>query len=126
MRNAGNGRAVMAVAGLMLAGCSAGAKDAKPNAGSTPDSPPGEKITVVARDNAFEPVTLSSPPGTKVTVVFKNDGALPHTFTVKSLGADTGIVNAGATKEVNLTVPSGPTPFVCTIHLEMTGTLSPS
>jgi plastocyanin len=109
----------------MLAGCGgSGGKSA--GAAPSADDDAGKKITVVAKDNRFEPATLSATAGERVTVVFDNEGALPHTFTIKGLSADTGIVNAGDTKSVTFTVPSEPAEFVCTIHLEMKGTLSPA
>ena len=108
----------------MLAGCG-GSGGTAVNAASSSDEDTGEKITVVGKDNRFEPAALSASAGERVTVVFDNQGALPHTFTIKGLSADTGIVNAGATKAVTFTVPSEPAEFVCTIHLEMKGTLSP-
>ncbi|MGH2689682.1 MAG: cupredoxin domain-containing protein [Actinomycetota bacterium] len=117
--------ASLAAAGLMLAGCG-GSGGKAVGAAPSSDEKPGEKITVVGKDNRFEPATLSRPAGTRVTVVLDNEGALPHTFTINGLGADTGIVNAGDTKSVTFTVPSEPAEFVCTIHLEMKGSLSPA
>lgn len=116
--------ASLAAAGLMLAGCGGSGKAVK--AASPSEEPAGERVTVVSRDNRFEPAALTKPAGTRVTVVLDNEGVLPHTFTIKGLDADTGIVNAGDTRAVTFTVPSEPAEFVCTIHLEMKGTLSPA
>lgn len=73
-------------------------------------------VTMVARDNVFEPGRLKLPEGSEVTLDFVNKGDLPHTFTIRDLDLDTGTVAPGTTKRVKFVIPGGTTPYVCTIH----------
>ncbi|MGH2768217.1 MAG: cupredoxin domain-containing protein [Candidatus Methylomirabilales bacterium] len=101
----------LAAAVLTLGACAGG------GGGGGVDKTPGreETFTVVGKDNVFEPKELSVPAGEEVTVELKNEGKAAHTFTVRELGVDTGIVAAGASKKVTLTAERT-IPFVCTLH----------
>lgn len=74
------------------------------------------RFTLLARDSMFAPKQLALPQGKKVTLRFVNRGELPHTFTIRDLGVDTGTVKSGASSIVSFSVPETNTPFVCTIH----------
>lgn len=83
---------------------------------------------VAAVDNSFAPDGFSAPAGQEVTVSVVNTGQNPHTFTIDSLGVDTGVLDAGQTGEVSFTMPDQAVEFVCTVHGAdvMSGTISPT
>ncbi|MFA5860706.1 MAG: multicopper oxidase domain-containing protein, partial [Candidatus Thermoplasmatota archaeon] len=63
---------------------------------------------------SFAPAKLTATSGTSIT--FKNSGQIPHTFTIKALGLDTGEVTPGATKMVSLAnVKSGTYEYICNL-----------
>lgn len=106
-----------------LAGCSKGGGDASGGGKAS-----GGAIEVVAVDSKFETANVSVPAG-EVTVTLVNNGKMPHTFTIKALGVDTGLVNPGEKKTVTFKAPDKATEFVCSIHLasdNMKGTLTPA
>jgi plastocyanin len=105
---------------LLLGGC---ADDKK---GTKAGGEGGAKVTVVGKDNLFEPATVKVTADEETTVRFKNEGATPHTFTVKDVGADTGIVNAGQSKDVKIKAASGTLEITCTVHPDMKGELTAS
>lgn len=74
-------------------------------------------ITVVGKDNIFEPEAVEVPEGEEVTIEFKNEGEVTHTFTVPGLDVDTGNIAPGDSTTVTLTADSD-TEFVCTIHVD--------
>lgn len=87
-----------------------------PGRDETPGGKSAGRLTLHARDSVFAPKKLALPQGKKVTVRFVNGGELPHTFTIRDLGVDTGTVRSGASSVVSFSVPEANTPFVCTIH----------
>lgn len=111
------------IAGAMLFAACGGDDDA----GGDRDA--GGAIQLTGVDNEFEPTELEVPSGQSVEVEFTNDGTNPHTFTSEELDFDTGIVDPGDTVTVTFEAPEGPTPFVCTIHVDsdnMVGEIVPS
>lgn len=85
----------------------------------------GKVLKVEAADFQFEPAELSAPAGEQVTVEFTNSDDAPHTFTVDDLECDTGSVDSGQSAELSFTMPDAETGWICTIHPDMTGTLTP-
>lgn len=112
---------------LVLAGCAgSGASDTEAKTGSDEARNSGPTVTVAGKDNFFEPSAVSVTAGQETTIRFTNKGAIPHTFTVKALGADTGIVNAGQSKDVKVKPSAGTLEITCTVHPDMKGQLTAS
>ena len=85
----------------------------------TPNSPD----TIVIKNFAFQPSTLTVSPGAKVTV--RNEDPATHTVTAggSTKAFDTGDIGQGAT--VTFTAPSSPGSYayICRIHQFMHGEL---
>ncbi len=94
-------------------------------AGSTSGTSTGGGATVSGTftmgDNFFSPGGKTVTAGS--TVTWANGGALPHTATSRSGAFDSGIVMSGQTYRRTFNTP-GTYEFFCTIHPEMTGTLT--
>jgi len=79
--------------------------------------------------NKFVPADVTATPDAKdeITVTFTVEGGVPHTWTNKALGIDTGIVNGGDSKTITFKAPpAGQHKIVCTLHegQGMVGTLT--
>ena len=82
---------------------------------STAPARAGGKNEVEAKDNIFEPKSLTVPAGL-VNITVKNTGVAPHTYTNSDLGID-AIVAAGKTAEVKIAdAKPGTYKIVCTYH----------
>ena len=105
-------RSILALA--LLAGSAACGDDSgsPPSSGGSPSG--GITVSVAMRDFAFTPASVPVPAGAGVTVKLSNSGPAPHTFTVAG-GVDETL-QAGAGKEVRVTVGSGPLAFYCRFH----------
>jgi plastocyanin len=76
---------------------------------------------------AFVPDTVGAPSGTRVRITFRNESSQPHnlTFPAPISAASVTIVEPGMSDAVDLLTPGpGSYPFVCTIHVGMSGTLT--
>jgi plastocyanin len=85
----------------------------------------GETVDVEAANFAFKPNKISAPAGDQVTVNFTNSDDTPHTFTITDMSCDTSAVGGGASAELSFTMPDAETEWICSIHPDMKGTLSP-
>jgi plastocyanin len=85
---------------------------------SAPASPTANAATrtVTASEWSFDPPLLHVPAGEAVRLSVTNAGDHLHTFTVPSLGIDTGSLEPGATRELSFTAPASPGSFeaLCT------------
>jgi plastocyanin len=79
--------------------------------------------TIVIKNFAFSPASLTVAPGAMVTV--HNEDSVTHTLTDKADSTlfSTGDVSPGQTKTFKAPDKPGSYPFLCTIHQYMTGTL---
>ncbi len=68
-------------------------------------APSRNEIIVSATEYSFYPRSIEVRRGEKVRILFENDGGQAHTFTVRELGIDTGLVYPGQSKTVEFTVP---------------------
>lgn len=78
--------------------------------------------------NKFDPVDVKATPDAKgeISVTLVSEGA-PHTWENKSLGIDTGLVNAGDSKTITFKAPpAGQHKVICSLHesVGMVGTLT--
>lgn len=123
MMRAACGAVAAALAGCLLAGCSAaGAVNREPTVGATtaaPASDGSQQVTIVVNDTfRFFPSTITVHPG-KVTITLKHEGTgAPHNLQVTGLPADfVPLVRAGQTTSASFMAPApGTYRFVCTIH----------
>jgi plastocyanin len=77
---------------------------------------------VVAEDFDFDPTDVSAASGS--TLVVKNDSpSTPHTFTVDGTKIDQDLA-PDTSSNVKIDLKAGTYPFHCTIHPQMTGTLT--
>lgn len=106
--------------GLLGAACGGDSGDGGGGGGGDGGSTSG---TVIMVDNAFEPTDPSVASGD--TLALENEGAATHTFTLED-GSIDETVEAGASASVTVSQAPGSYPFVCSLHPEMTGTLTVS
>jgi len=92
--------------------------------------PNAEVVLVSALNIAFDPTALTAPAGTSFTLTFDNrDPGIPHDVQIKD-GAGAVVfktdVYAGLeTRDYTVpALPAGSYPFSCTVHPNMTGTLT--
>ena len=113
------------------AGASPGASgpaSAAPSAGGAPA--PAADVTITAQNLKFTTTSVSGPANKPFTIAFQNeDNGTPHNVDVKKPGGGDAfkgdIVNGVTTKVYNVpSLPPGDYPFQCTVHPDMTGTLS--
>ncbi|HET8679249.1 MAG TPA: cupredoxin domain-containing protein [bacterium] len=116
----------VALVTLAVAGC--GPKDTGQPAPGTPQEKGA--VTIVGKDNVFEPDTIEIKAGREYEITFKNEGTTVHNLIVQAkdtLGQDfasDAAVNAGETDEFSVTISrEGSYKMTCTYHPEMIGTL---
>jgi plastocyanin len=125
---------VMALAGLavLTVACSSGGgATAAPSAPSESSSPgasadAGGGVTVVAKDIAFEPTTITLPADTATPVVLDNQEAAPHNIAIKDAAGAT-VFKGDIVTQQKITYNVGPLAagtytFWCEVHPNMTGT----
>lgn len=113
--------ALIAVTALVLAGCS-GSYSTPATGGSTGGATGGAGgagMTVVMQSFAFNPNVFTVSVGQ--TVTFENKDSVPHTVNIN--GVDSGDVAPGATFKWTPD-KAGTFPLKCSIHPQMTGTIT--
>ncbi|MBW8078412.1 MAG: hypothetical protein GJU76_10140 [Gallionella sp.] len=78
-------------------------------------------FTVVIKNFAFTPSSLTVSPGATITV--RNDDSATHTLTSTSGAFNTGDIAPGASKTFVAPKTSGTYPYICEIHQFMHATL---
>ena len=124
----------LALAGLaaMTVACSSGGSSGTPAptaaASGDTSSPAAGGTTVVAKDIAFQPTSLTIPADTATAITFDNQDAAPHNMAIKDAsGAQVFkgeiVTQTKVTYNVNAR-PAGTYGFWCEVHPNMTGTLA--
>jgi plastocyanin len=98
--------------------------------GSAPPGKPAADVTIVAQAIQFTTNEVTGPAGKPFTIAFENqDQGTPHDVEIKKADGSEAfrgeIFNGVATKVYQVpSLPAGQYPFVCTVHSNMTGTLT--
>jgi cytochrome c oxidase subunit 2 len=102
--------------------------------GGPSGSPPAGSVLEVSASNAtaFDQATLTAPAGTPITIHFANkDPSVAHNFSIKSANPDgsdfIGLPLANPGQTVDYVAPplaAGTFTFYCSVHANMTGTLT--
>jgi plastocyanin len=119
--------AILALTVMAVAGCSGsstttttgGTSGGATTGGTSSGGSSSAGMTVSMKDFAFNPSTFTVKVGEVVT--FKNDDSVGHTVSID--GVDKGAVAPGATLEWTPDT-AGTFPLKCTIHPQMTGTIT--
>ena len=94
------------------------------------EAPGGTVITIAALNIAFDTASLSAPADQAFEIEFaNNDAGIPHNVEIKDAGGAsvfTGeIFNGVETRTYDVpALPAGSYTFLCTVHPNMTGTLT--
>jgi mono/diheme cytochrome c family protein/plastocyanin len=108
---------------------SGGGASAAPSAAAS-TNPNAEVVTVTAQNIAFTPTTIAAPAGVPFTLSFDNeDASIPHDVQIKDAsGAEvfkTDIFPGVGKRDYQVpALKAGSYPFACTVHPNMTGTLT--
>ena len=124
----------LALAGLaaMTVACSSGGSSntPAPTAAASGDtsSPAAGGTTVVAKDIAYQPTSLTIPAATATAITFDNQDAAPHNMAIKDAsGAQVFkgeiVTQTKVTYNVDA-LPAGTYGFWCEVHPNMTGILT--
>lgn len=106
---------------------------AAPGGSGAPSTPPaaGTTLSIGAINTSYTTNALSAPADSPITIEFDNQEGLPHNIKIFKDVANGAVVFdgkivSGPIKETYLVGPleAGTYPFVCTVHSNMTGTLT--
>jgi plastocyanin len=88
-------------------------------------------ITIVAKDNVYQPKEFTGPGGQKIALTLDNKGAAIHNLVFKDQkGADgkeiqTTLLPANQSEVLEFTLPAGSYDFYCSVHpIEMQGKMT--
>jgi plastocyanin len=115
---------LMTASALLLAGCSSSGKSS--TATATTSSTAAAADTIVIKNFAFTPATLTVAPGTKITVTNEDSVAHTVTSTASPQAFDTGDIGAGSSTTFTAPSKAGSYSYICTIHTFMHGSLTVS
>ena len=91
-------------------------------------APASGGTTVIAKDIAYQPTSLSIPANTATTITFDNQDAAPHNIAIKDAsGAQVFKGDVVTQQKIDYNVnalPAGAYQFWCEVHPNMTGTLT--
>jgi plastocyanin len=116
--------AAVALIAVLVAGC------AGPDGGQTSDSG-GPRVTILGKDNVYDPATVEIKAATEYEFILKNEGAGAHNAIIEAK-AKTGqdfasdpTVNPGDESRWKVKIDQpGAYNIQCTLHPEMKGTLN--
>jgi plastocyanin len=105
---------------LLAAACGPGGGDtgSSPSGNSTPvggGTQASGEIKIAAKDNVFEPKSVTVPAGKAVKVTFTNEGQNPHEVEIKDLTDET-MLQPGQSKTFTITPEKKTYKMYCEIH----------
>jgi len=107
---------------LVAAACSSSGGSASPAAGAACTQATGTgAVAVSIKDFSFEPAAITAVVGDLVS--FTNAGFEPHNATLDAGGCATKTLQGGEADGLRFSV-AGSYPFHCTVHTQMTGTIT--
>ena len=106
---------------LVLAACSSSGGSASPAAAACTEATGTGAVAVSIKDFAFEPAAITAKVGDLVS--FTNTGFEPHNATLDAGGCATKTLQTDEADGLRFTV-AGSYPFHCTVHTQMTGTIT--
>jgi plastocyanin len=121
------------LAALVIAAVACGSDDSEDNASGSAASAAATVdasgvITIIAKDNFYEPKSFTGPATQNINVTLDNKGAAIHDFVIKDQKGpedkeiQTGLIQAGKTGAVEFALPAGAYDFYCAVHpVEMRG-----
>ena len=122
--------ALAGLAAITVACSSGGGSTPAPTAVSSPgaSAPADSGTTVVAKDIAFNPTSLTIPADTATQITLDNQDAAPHNIAIKDAGGATVfkgeiVTQTKVTYDVDA-LPAGAYTFWCEVHPNMTGALT--
>jgi plastocyanin len=110
-----------------LVGCTSKSSAPRAARSKAPSIAADVQVIRIDTDDAlhFQPSSVTVKPG-RVRLIFTVAGRMPHTFSSPALNVDSGNVQPGQSKTLDLNVPTpGTYPFACAYHRSqgMTGTI---
>jgi plastocyanin len=101
----------------------------EPGATAAPGGPVDAILEISAQNIAYDTDTLEAPADTPFQIVFaNNDAGIPHNVEIKQNGQSVwfgDIFNGVETRTYDVpALPAGTYGFICTVHPNMTGTLT--
>ena len=123
---------VLAGLAALTVACSGGGSSPAPatNAPASPgaSAPAGGGTTIVAKDLAFQPTTLTIAADTPTEIILDNQESAPHNIAIKDAAGATvfkgEIVTSAKVTNAVPALPAGAYTFWCEVHPDMTGTLT--
>jgi plastocyanin len=117
--------AVVAVAGLVLAGC--GGNDDKKESSPTTAASGGTTLTLVAKNITFDKTDLTATAGDTVTFVIKNEDTVEHNLSIEDLKVDKDAEKGESAQQSVSDLKAGTYEYHCEYHPDaMKGTLTVS
>ena len=114
----------------VLAACSGGSSTPSAAPASAPTTGSGDSVTIVAKDIAFQPTSVTVKAGTPTTIVLDNQDSAPHNIKITDAsGAEVFKGEIVTSTKVDNAVPAlaaGTYTFICEVHPNMTGTITAS
>lgn len=127
-------RGALAVGALALIGAAACGGEAKGASGPASELlavATDGTVTIVAKDNVFQPKAFTAPANQPVTLTLDNKGAAIHNWAIAGeKGPDgkefqTALIQSGQQGTASFTLPAGTYDFYCPVHpVEMRGKLT--
>jgi plastocyanin len=123
--------ALVLVLGVACSSDDSGGGNASSGSGAKGAVDAAGAITILAKDNVYQPKEFTGPGGQKIALTLDNKGAAIHNLVLKDQkGADgkelqTTLLPANQSEVLEFTLPAGSYDFYCSVHpIEMRGKMT--